>query len=135
MHLIKLLYNPRDFKCRVWHHVVLSSVCKYRWLDPNSMHIGKNFSSWWVMLCPFQLNRSTQFPVNAVQSLLFEEAIKRVNCVPLTPFRVKVNLCLNISKMSKVKSKAFFYKAISFHKCCLNLIGKDEVFHGLLLNK
>ena len=72
------------------------------------MHIGKNFSSWWVInVMPFQLNRSTQFPVNAVQSLLFEEATNRVNCVALTPFRVKVNLCLNIFKMSKVKSEAF----------------------------
>ena len=27
-----------------------------------------------------------------------------------------------------------FYKAVSFYKFCLNLIGKDEVFHGLLLH-
>ena len=91
------------------------------------MHIGKNFSSWWVMLCPFQLNRSTQFPVNAVQSLLFEEATNRVNCVALTPFRVKVNLCLNIFKMSKVKSEAFFTKQLASINFVLISSGKTMV--------
>ena len=33
--------------------------------------------------------------------------------------------------MLKVKSEAFFYKAVSLHKFCLNLIGKEELFHGL----
>ena len=90
------------------------------------MHIGKNFSSWWVMLCPFQLNRSTQFPVNAVQSLLFEEATNRVNCVALTPFRVKVNLCLNIFKMSKVKSEAYFTKQLASINFVLISSGKTK---------
>ena len=27
------------------------------------MHTGKNFNSWWVMLCSFQLDRSSQFPL------------------------------------------------------------------------
>ena len=89
------------------------------------MHIGKNFSSWWVMLCPFQLNRSTQFPVNAVQSLLFEEATNRVNCVlALMLFCVKVNLCLNIFKMSKVKSEAFFTKQLASMNFVLISSGK-----------
>ena len=92
------------------------------------MHIGKNFSSWWVMLCPFQLNRVAQFPVNAVQSLLFEEATNRVNCVALTPFRVKVNLSLNIFKMSRVKSEAFFYKAVGFHIFVLISSGKTTFY-------
>ena len=65
------------------------------------------------MLCPFQLNRSAQFPVHAVQSLLFEEATNRVNHVALTPFRVKVSLCLNIFKMLKVKSEAFSTKQLA----------------------
>ena len=90
------------------------------------MHIGKNFSSWWVMLCPFQLNRSTQFPVNAVQSLLFEEATNRVNCVALTPFHVKVNLCLNIFKLAKVKAKHFFTKQLASINFVLISLGKTK---------
>ena len=97
----------------VIHPLVFSCVWKYYWLDPSFMHTVKNFSSWWVMLCPFQLNRSAQFPVHAVQSLLFEEATNRVNHVALTPFRVKVSLCLNIFKMLKVKSEAFSTKQLA----------------------
>ena len=78
------------------------------------------------MLCPFQLNRSTQFPVNAVQSLLFEEATNIVNCVALTPFRVKVNLCLNIFKKSKVKSEAFFTKQLASINFALISSGKTK---------
>ena len=91
------------------------------------MHTGKNFSSWWVMLCPIQLNRSTQFSVNAVQSLLFEEATNRVNCVALMPFRIKVSLCLNILKMlRKVKSEAFSTKQLASINFCLNFLGKTK---------
>ena len=78
------------------------------------------------MLCPFQLNRSTQFPVNSVQSLLFEEVTNRINCVALTPFRVKVNLCLNIFRMSKVNSEAFFIKQLASINSGLISSGKTK---------
>ena len=78
------------------------------------------------MLCPIQLNRSAQFPVHAVQSLLFEEATNRVNHVALTPFRVKVSLCLNISKMLKVKSEAFSTKQLASINFVLISSGKTK---------
>ena len=77
------------------------------------------------MLCPFQLNRSAQFPVNAVQSLLFEETTNRINCVALTPFRVKV-IYLNIFKMFKVKSEAFSTKQLASINFVLISSGKTK---------
>ena len=90
------------------------------------MHIDKKLSYWWVMLSPSQLNRSAQFPVHAVQSLLFEEAANRVNCVALMPFRIKVSLCLNILKMLKVKSEAFSTKQLASINFVLISSGKTK---------
>ena len=86
------------------------------------------------MLCPFQLNRSAQFPVHAVQSLLFEEATNRVNHVALTPFCVKVSLCLNVFKMLKAKSEAFSTKQLASINFVLISSGKTKFSMPLVYN-
>ena len=67
---------------------------------------------------PVSCTRGTKFAVC--------EVTNRVNCVALTPFRVKVSLSLNIFKMLKVKSEAFSTKQLASINFVLFSSGKTK---------
>ena len=49
-------------------------------LDPNLIHPGENLFSWWVMLCPLEVDMSPQFHQNKAQSLVFGMFNQRLTC-------------------------------------------------------
>ena len=86
------------------------SDCKYRQLDLNTIHTGKNFSYWLLMPWTFQIRKFSQFLLRAVRSTCKIVMVWTVqNCAKLFPLGRKLWFCPIICIRSSIVFVFYFY--------------------------